>query len=124
MKVYIYCADIYCEDCGERIRQELIASGKAPDDIDDECSYDSDEFPKGPYSDGGGESDCPQHCACQAECINAIELSDGWKVGAWLKNPLTTDGARYVAEYLRADPDNEVNQLWAEWYAEELSYLD
>lgn len=52
-------------------------------DLSDESTFDSDDWPKGPYSDGGGgESDSPCHCdAC----------------GAFLWNPLTPDGAAYVA---------------------------
>ena len=122
MEVYIYCADIYCEDCGRAIRKRLRAEGSAPADWRDEGSYDSDEFPKGPFEDGGGEADCPQHCGSGPECVNALELDDGTKVGAWLENPLTAEGARYVAEAV-ADGGGAVAALWAAWYAEELSAL-
>lgn len=83
MNVYIYSAALYCEDCGEKIRTELKGVGQAPDDIDDETSYDSDDFPKGPFPDGGGEADTPQHCD---EC------------GVFLENPLTTYGGGYVVD--------------------------
>lgn len=83
--VYIYCADVYCESCGSAIRAKLTAEGKAPADPADEHSYDSDDFPKGPFSDGGGESDSPQHCS---DC----------KV--YLFAPLTAEGQRYTAEAL------------------------
>jgi hypothetical protein len=52
-------------------------------DLEDESSYDSDEYPKGPYPNGGGESDSPQHCA---DCREFLE------------NPLTSDGYDYVRE--------------------------
>lgn len=123
MSAYIYAADIFCKDCGEAIRERITKEGFAPADPDDEYSYDSDEFPKGPFPDGGGEADCPQHCGAGEDCINAIELSDGWKVGCWLENELTTHGARYVKEAVESDPESEVCQLWAEWYAEEVSYV-
>jgi hypothetical protein len=56
---------------------------KEPRDPDDESSYDSDDWPKGPYRHGGGEADCPQHCgAC----------------GLFLENALTDDGDSYVRE--------------------------
>jgi len=77
-------------------------------------SYDSDEFPKGPYPDGGGEADCPQHCGAGAQCVNAIEFDDGHKVGAWLENELTTDGVEYVREAIREG--GEVAEMWADYY--------
>ncbi|GAF74579.1 unnamed protein product [marine sediment metagenome] len=114
MDVYIYAADIYCKQCGEAIRERITREGTAPADLDDEVSYDSDEFPKGPYSDGGGEADCPQHCGSGPDCLNAIELDDGSKVGAWLENELTTDGVEYVREAIREG--GEVAELWADYY--------
>jgi hypothetical protein len=46
---------------------------------------DSDSYPQGPYSNGGGEADCPRHCdVC----------------GIFLENPLTGEGIRYVSEKL------------------------
>lgn len=116
MNVYIHDADIYCEDCGEAICEFLKGSDFAPTDPDDETSYDSSEFPKGPYPDGGGEADCPQHCGSGKDCFNAIELSDGHKIGAWLENPLTIDGLGYVREAIQGG--GEVAALWAEWYAD------
>ena len=116
MNVYIYAADIYCEDCGEAIRKQITQEGHAPADPDDEWSYDSDEFPKGPYPDGGGEADSPQHCGAGEDCLNAIEFSDGLKIGVWLENDLTREGVEYVRESLREDPDNEVYQVWADFY--------
>lgn len=87
MKAYAYSAALYCAHCGEGIRRDLTAAGKAPANPDDESSYDSDAFPKGPYGDGGGEADSPQHCdAC----------------GVFLENPLTPDGDAYVRE--RVEP--------------------
>jgi len=83
MLVYIYAADIYCQQCGEAIRERITREGFAPAEPDDEWSYDSDEFPKGPYPDGGGEADCPQHCGAGPECHNAIEFPprlQGWRV--------------------------------------------
>ncbi len=78
MNVYIYNADIYCEDCGEAIRQQLYQDPSAcvPINRDDEESYDSDDFPKGPYPDGGGEADYPQHCGAGPECVNATRIGD------------------------------------------------
>lgn len=117
MDVYIYQADLYCEDCGKSICQKLKDEGKAPEMPDDEHTYDSDEFPKGPYSDGGGESDGPHHCAAGDDCINAIEIRDT-KVGAFLENDLTADGIAYIEKMARNDPGSSVVRYWLKTYRE------
>ena len=77
---YIYCADIYCADCASAIMREL-PKPEGKEGLD----YDSDDYPCGPYPDGGGEADSPQHCA---ECGEALE------------NPLTSDGVDHLREML------------------------
>ena len=67
-------------------------------DPEDETTFDSDQYPKGPYCNGGGESDCPNHC-------------DGCKV--FLENPLTQDGENYVRE--QADKGH-IPDEWREFY--------
>ena len=86
MEAYIYNADIYCEICANRIKKGLEKEGFNPLDFEDEKTFDSNEFPKGPFSDGGGESDSPQHCG-ECHCP--------------LNNDLTHDGVKYVVEYLK-----------------------
>jgi hypothetical protein len=121
MDVYLYKAALWCGPC---IIKALVAERKAsPCAIDmqpaealeqivsangftSESDYDSDDLPKGPYADGGGEADTPQHC-------------DG--CGLFLENPLTTEGVRYVNEKLiehaRDGSGNvEVLKAWAEHY--------
>jgi hypothetical protein len=102
MDVYLFQAALVCKHDGEKVRRELTRVGKAPEDPDDEHSYDSDDFPKGPYPDGGGESDVPEHCdICHM----------------FLENPLTRVGMQYVLEALaagRGDPD--VLTEWAAFY--------
>lgn len=105
MDAYMYRAALLCEECGRKVREELTAAGKAPDDVDDMCSYDSDHFPKGPFADGGGEADCPQHCdAC----------------GVFLENPLTSNGVEYVEEAckesLKRHGDSVALDVWAPFY--------
>ena len=90
MNTYMYQAALYCEDCGLEIANSL---GFTEEDIADRDDLDSEECPKGPYSDGGGEADCPQHCD---------------KCGAFLENPLTCDGFEYVCEANRPE--------WNEFY--------
>ena len=130
INVYIYQAALYCEDCGESIRKELEASGKAPADPDDETSYDSSDFPAGPYPDGGGEADSPQHCDSGSECLDAVTLPCGDKIGAWLENPLTEDGVKYVVSAIREDlvsndeHKRQVGRLWRAGYDDEIRYSD
>lgn len=106
MKAYMYCAAMYCGPCGENLRAQLDAAGKRPADPNAESTYDSDDYPKGPYSAGGGEADTPQHCdAC----------------GVHLENPLTPDGVAYVADAIRAfdqegDGTADVIATWREFY--------
>lgn len=71
MKAFIYQAALLCELCAKE------TSAKLPP------SADSDTYPQGPYGNGGGEADTPQHC-------------DHCRV--FLENPLTMDGGDYVRE--------------------------
>lgn len=102
MNAYIFQAALYCGPC---IRQmmldramvessfdhsnhdpaDALASMERAQGFTSESDYDSGDYPKGPYGDGGGESDTPSHCdACHAH----------------LENPLTGDGADYVRQAL------------------------
>lgn len=106
MDVYMYQAALLCEDCGRKIRKELDKAGKSPEDPNFEESYESDDYPKGPYPDGGGESDSPQHCD---EC------------GVFLENALTDAGREYVEEMIaehkkKGRHDPKLIQEWAEFY--------
>lgn len=112
MNAFIYAADIYCECCGQTIRDTLTRDGRAPENPDNESSYDSDQFPKGPYVNGGGEADSPQHCAsCRT----------------FLENPLTDDGRDYVRAAIAdarpcigAEVDSPVEQ-WRAFYASDMA---
>ena len=89
MEAYAYKAALYCADCADDIKARLTP----PVVPDDESSFDSDDYPKGPYDCGGGEADSPQHC-------------DG--CGLFLENPLTNEGAdrlRLDAEQFETTPD-------------------
>lgn len=97
MRAFIYAAALHCEPCGEAIRELLAES--APADVGNESTYDSDDFPKGPYADGGGEADTPQHCdSC----------------GVFLRNSLTGEGERYVCEALAPARARAIGRL-ADW---------
>jgi hypothetical protein len=88
-------------DPAEALQQIVSANG-----FTDENDYDSDDLPKGPYPNGGGEADTPQHCD---------------RCGAFLENPLTQAGYRYVnerfTEYARDGSGNaEVLKQWSGHY--------
>ena len=117
MDAYIYKAALYCSDCVEEIEEDL----KATCPVDPQAQhrhvplyeaieqglFDTDDYPAGPYSDGGGEADTPQHCeGC----------------GLFLENSLTTDGNNYVLEALQElqEPTEYTNravlQEWSDYY--------
>ena len=89
MNVYIYNADVHCEDCGEQIIKTLNPS---------QDTGDSDDYPQGPTDQG--ESDCPEHCG---------------SCGVFLENDLTTDGYDYVRE---AVANNDAPKVWQEFYGD------
>jgi hypothetical protein len=109
MDVYSYQAALICDACGEVIQRELDAQG-----IDD--TGDSDHYPQGPYADGGGEADTPQHCDRGEDCLCAEDYGQRRAVGAFLENPLTVEGVGYVAQKLRESPRSQVVRAWAEHY--------
>ena len=82
MPSYIYSADEFCEQCGEKIIAAITAEGHAPADPSDESSFDSDEFPKY-VGEHDGSSDCPGNCA---DCHRP------------LNNSLTPAGVEYVID--------------------------
>ncbi len=115
----IYQADIWCTDCADKIREDICKAGTAPTDPDDEHSYDSGEWPKN--AGDNDESDCPQHCAAGAECLNYSETSDGEKYGYFFENTLTDDGDEYVKETVNENlrdgrMDSPAVELWKPCY--------
>ena len=93
MEAYIYQADIYCADCAE-VRKKDIQNNS-------NCQ-DSDDYPQGPYNDGGGESDYPQHCG---DC------------NMFLENSLTSDGEDYVIAAAKDALGGEVAGEWKDYYS-------
>lgn len=100
MNVYVFQASLLCEPCGVAAQASLPAA------------EDSGSYPIGPYSDGGGEADSPQHCD---HC------------GLFLRNPLTGDGVEYVREHSQRVRDfasavgqAEVTSEWQAFYADML----
>jgi len=105
MDVFIYQGALLCEECGIS-QQEEIQERVGPD-WKNQLRVSPDVYPQGPYCDGGGEADSPQHCD---HC------------GVFLENPLTTDGRRYVEEaLLERDPTERclAVTVWAPFYGVE-----
>ena len=130
MDAYIYRADLWCGPC---VIKALVAARKAaPGAIDmspaealqqivsangftSESNYDSDDLPKGPIAEGGGEADTPRHCeGC----------------GQFLANPLTGYGLIWVEDAITeclttrkatAATTDTVNE-WADFYKDELDF--
>lgn len=72
MNAYLFQTVLLCENCGKAAQERFAAHTQGED---------SDRYPQGPYGDGGGEADCPQHCD---------------RCAVFLENPLTDDGVEYV----------------------------
>lgn len=110
--MYIYKAEAYCDDCGGALCVRL----PPPSDPQDENSYDSDTYPKGPIEPG--TADVPQHCAAGSQCVNAMRKPlgvDGECVGAWLGTSLTAEGERYVVNHHRENP-SDITRFWLTAY--------
>jgi hypothetical protein len=128
MDSYIYKAALWCGLCMikalvaerkaapaaiELSPAEALAQIVSANGFTTESDYDSDDLPKGPYDDGGGEADTPQHC-------------DGCR--QFLENPLTGNGLTYVEGAIRAaltskrltGAPNDAVVEWANFYKDEL----
>ncbi len=108
----IYAADIYCNSCGNDIRKSITDSGLAPDDPDNESTYDSDEYPK--FVGSLDETDSPQHCGSGEDCLEAETLSDGSKVGRLIGTNLTEAGVEYTREQIASG--GLVAEFWADQF--------
>ena len=110
---YVYQADVWCDKCGEHIKTELEREGEAPDDTEDESSFDSDEYPKY-YDAENEESDGPQNCA-DGRCGG---FNNGHGYGTFLENQLTSEGYKYLKGMLDGHGATlpEFAREWAEYY--------
>jgi hypothetical protein len=134
--MYLYNAALYCDGCGDRIKREIAEEyldGTAyavlssllgladPSDFEDvndviahcdgEAGLDSDDWPKWARE---GESDYPEHCANDGDCIDCLAVEDGWCVGVMLTDELTDDGIEYVKDAVRQG--GPVAELWRDHY--------
>lgn len=88
-EVYIFQAALLCASCATKHMAEWAHLKPAHVDDSDLTRHDSNEWPNGPYGDGGGEADSPQHCD---HC------------GVFLNNPITCAGQAYVRELAAQGP--------------------
>lgn len=96
-RAYVFQAELICDHCADKARRTAEREGRAPADPDDESSYDSDDYPKGPVPNGGGEADTPQHCGY---------------CGVFLENPLTPEGGEYVRQAAREFETPGADESW------------
>lgn len=94
MEAYIYQSVFLCSDCALPLERGL-------EDLGMTDNGDSNTYPQGPYSNGGGEADYPQHCA---------------SCNKFLENPLTTEGVAYVRAAI-AEGTGDVLATWADFYS-------
>jgi DNA replicative helicase MCM subunit Mcm2 (Cdc46/Mcm family) len=66
---YVYQADFICDDCYTDVVNEISQQVKTPDDIYDEYSFDSDDFPKAVFT---LENSRQEHCG---NCHEELETS-------------------------------------------------
>jgi len=114
MSVYVYQAALLCNDCGCAKRNMIAAEYPelVPQNPAEESSYDSDEFPKGPYDSDSNDSDSIQHCD---HC------------GVFLENPLTNEGYASLYEMVRKALNegkcSDVLREWIDFYDVDLKSL-
>lgn len=113
--VYISKADLWCQKCGEKICEELNALGLKPKDVEDERTYDSDDYPK--ISWDNGESDFVRFCASGGDCLDPLILNDEshgieHKYGCYLGGDLTKEGlVTLLDQILDAALEGELSEI-------------
>lgn len=90
---YIFQGALFCEECGDKIKTRLSSKGD---------TGDSNDYPQGPYNDGGGPADSPQFCDNGKACVNKALVPSGTAIGCPLGNPLTRYGAKEINDTVRS----------------------
>lgn len=144
--MFIYCADVWCNECGESLWEELIREKRFPaywtqEEIERvvDCNGDADladvivDSDDWPCQAGNGDiTDSPSHCAARADCLNAIDLGDYGlptdaalygaeerKVGILLSDQLTEEGESFLREcFAEPSPTPYQLALWEYWRTE------
>ncbi len=117
MRVYIYCADLFCERCGEQAVLDLEAEGKDPEIVCPDCKHEG----KGATFKPTGSHDwreCPAcgstRCAYDDRDYDSDDFPKGpmdegesdspsycGECGLFLESDLTSEGVAYVRETVR-----------------------
>jgi hypothetical protein len=107
--MYIYQADLWCNRCGRDIQadinREMNDGTRAV--MEGWQLGDSDNFPQW-ESEEGQRSDSPDHCGAHGDCLDAITLPGGTKIGALLHDGLTDDGVSYIVNEMEAAFENAI----------------
>lgn len=128
--MYMYCAELFCDECGLQLIQDLEESFTLN-------NGDSDTFPQ-PATDNQ-EADYPLHCASFENCKDPIDLtqyglhpiarlhgSEVRLIGCILSDQLTDEGVRFLKEILSTPESTKtpyqkaLHACWTETYG---SYL-
>jgi len=125
--MFVYCADTWCDSCGERLRREIAEQGLAPADWDD-VYVDSDSWPQPALEEA---TDGPDHCAASEDCLEPVDLLPYGQglftpshIGAPTNDGLTAEGVSYLQEMLGEPSPTAYQQAlhayWRELYRDEL----
>ena len=115
--MYIYSADLYCNDCGTILKNSLSDFKGLKD------SVDSNDFPQY-FNEANNESDSPTHCAMNEECVSAeIIIEPNFyirKIGSQIDTILTSHGVDYIKEVISEKPKSGCAVLWESIYSDYL----
>lgn len=116
--VYIFQGDIYCESCGEDIREGIRRSngGRPP------AIQDSESYPM-PHDAGNTESDTPHHCGGGDTCLEPETLDNGETVPCLVTSSLTDDGVEYVRDAHLNNP-TDLTAWWVDRFGVDWRELD
>ena len=81
MTAHVYAGDLYCPLCTQVIKDVAAQDGYVPEDPDDVCTYDSEDYPQ-PVPAHLLDGYAGTRCGSAEECEGAEELADGSRVGA------------------------------------------
>ena len=113
---YLYHAMIVCKACGEAARAHLAERGEAPANPDDENTYDSFVYPKGPLPAEHDEA-----CGCVANCLSLRPNNRGAKAPAELSRAELVAVVERVQDVLWFDSDANALDPNKEW---EVDFLE
>jgi len=112
MLTYIYAGKVFCENFGRAIREKLKKESKAPIFPDERWSYNSKDYPKGPYHSNKHTRGSPFNCAaCNCPLgLLVVRQLEGKIIDYWTDPSLPPDISRagykeYVIRVAKIDVD-------------------